>query len=209
MSQEVRTPRTYGNWARPRSPGVGPLGLVGSIIALAGTLTAVLLVPYNLLVALGVGALTAVVLLPFIPTRSGRTGWGEALGRLSWWHGQARGQHIYQAGPLSAGGRFRLPGLGAAIVAHEATDAAGRPFAVLTHPGAGGTATAVLGVQPEGEALIDEPDRDRMVANLGAWEAALGHEPALIAAAVTIETAPDPGTRLAAELAARRSPDAP
>jgi len=188
---------------------VGPLGLVGSGVALLGTLIAAVLVPVNLLYALGMGALTGLVLVPLIPTRSGRTGWGEAIARLAWWRGRAKGQHVYEAGPLSPGARFRLPGLAAAIVAHEATDAAGQPFALLLHPSAGGTATAVLGIQPEGEALIDEADRDRMVATLGGWQAALGHEPGLIAAAIVIETAPDPGTRLAAELAARRSPDAP
>ena len=56
--------------------------------------------------------------------------------------------------------------------------------------------TVVLETEPDGAALVDQPQVDQWVAHYGQWIAALSQEPGLVACQVSVETAPDPGTRL-------------
>ena len=88
------------------------------------------------------------------------------------------------------------------------SDAWGRPFAVLSHPHLG-QVTAVIAAASDGAALVDASEVDNRVAHWGAWLADLGHEPGLVAASVTIEAAPDTGTRLRHEVEHNIDPDAP
>ena len=90
----------------------------------------------------------------------------------------------------------------------EAEDAFGRPFAVLTYPWVGHL-TVVLETEPDGAALTDQWQIDQWVARYGAWLATLPQEAGLVAAAVSIEAAPDPGTRLRHMIDERIRPDAP
>jgi len=62
---------------------------------------------------------------------------------------------------------------------------------------------------PEGSQLVDVETVDEWVACWGGWLAKLGHEANLEACSVTVETAPDPGSRLAAEVDAMLTVDAP
>ena len=69
--------------------------------------------------------------------------------------------------------------------------------------------TVVLACEPDGAALVDQEQIDVWVARWGQWLAALGDEPGVIAASVTIETAPDTGTRLRNHVTSRIDPQAP
>jgi hypothetical protein len=90
----------------------------------------------------------------------------------------------------------------------EATDAQGRPFAIVTLPKRR-LHTIVFTADPDGAALVDPDDVDMMVARWGAWLANLGDEPGIVAVSVTVETVPDSGERLRRELDATTRPDAP
>ena len=90
----------------------------------------------------------------------------------------------------------------------EWQDSHGRPFALL-HTPATRHFTVVLAAEPDGAALVDQEQIDNQVAEYGIWLANLGDEPGIEAATVTIETAPDTGTRLKAEVAGSLDPDAP
>ena len=204
-------PTTYGNWARPRTPGLIPrLGIVGSAGLLAGIVLVLLTAQ-----ARGFGAGVAVLVLLLVGlapalyrSPAGRNGWQVAAGQAGWAAGRARGQHLYLAakvpprpgdGPPVAFGQHRLPGLLASSRLFEVATPTGQRVA-LVHVPAARHYTVQLGIAPEGDALVDEDTIDAWVAGWAGWLANLGHEPALVAAVVTVEAAPDPGHRLAAEV---------
>jgi hypothetical protein len=66
----------------------------------------------------------------------------------------------------------------------------------------------VLTTAPDGAALVDDDQVDNWVAHWGAWLASLADEPGLVGAAVIVDTAPDPGTRLRQEVLGHRSLEA-
>lgn len=67
----------------------------------------------------------------------------------------------------------------------------------------------MIGTEPDGAALVDQEQIDVWVADWGHWLANLADEPGIEAASVTIETAPDSGTRLRREVLMNLDADAP
>ncbi|WP_405810941.1 hypothetical protein OG729_39165 [Streptomyces sp. NBC_00210] len=211
MSTEAVTHPTYGNWRRPRRPGLGPLGLVGTVGVFGGLVLVLLASLVSLVAAAVVLVPLVVVLTPLtLRTQDGRNLYQLMTLRIGWRRRKAKGAHLYVSGPLSQrpGGRFRPPGLLNRVTADEGRDAYDRPFGVLHHRNRN-LYTVVLGCEPDGGSLVDPDQVDVWVAMWGEWLARLSHEPGLRGASIIIETAPDPGTRLAAEVLPRISPDAP
>lgn len=207
---EARGPSTFGHWRRPASPGLGNLGLLGTGLLLGGLVVSVLTALVSRSGAVVVLAAVALVLLPLALRRDGRSGLQRLTARLAWWYGVRTRRHLYRSGIVSLvpGGRHLLPGLAAASVLHEALDAYERPFGLLEVP-ATGHYSAVLRCEADGAALVDAEQVESWVAAWGDWLSALAHEPSLVAAAVTVEAAPDPGTRLEDEVARQLHPAAP
>ncbi len=205
-------PRTYGNWRKPTSPGLPRLGMLGTAVAL-GSLVLVMLVQ------IAAGLLAAAVcllgvclgLLPLVwRNRADRNGWQVLVAKACWRIGRRRRQHLYASSltaPVSFGAA-RLPGLLASSRLLEAVTAHGEQFALLHLPSTKHFAV-VIRVDPEGSQLVDVETVDEWVACWGGWLARLGHEANLEACSVTIETAPDPGSRLTAEVDAMLTADAP
>ncbi len=203
--------RTYGNWRKPTSPGIGNLGLAGTIILLAGLVITVIAMMFSLVAGLIVLVLIGLSLAPlFFHDRHGRSMLQGLIARLAWNRGRSAGQHIYRSGPLglTAFGSFRLPGLAASSSVYEAKDSYGRAFGLIEVPSSGHF-TAVFECGADGASLVDPDQVDTWVAYWGSWLSSLAHEPALVAASVSIETAPDPGTRLSQEVEGNLSPTAP
>jgi len=200
---ETTEPRTYGNWRKPSTPGLPGLGLLGTVAALGGVVLVVLVqMLAGLLPALVVLAVVAAAVLPLLyRNRSGRNGWQAAAARVLWLRGRRARQHLFRSGLLApaAHGGTTLPGLLAPSVLYEAVDAYGAPFALL-HVPATRHYSVVLRCDPEGSALVDPETSDTWVARWGRWLAELPREPHLEAASATVETAPDPGSRLAREV---------
>ena len=207
-----RSPRTYGNWRRPTSAGILGLGSVGTALLLVGLIMVVLMVMIaGLLEALVVaGVLGAVMLAVLTKDSHGRSLVSRAGARAAWWSARSRGTHIYRSGPLGRAewGTFQLPGLAAPIRMSEFTDSYGRPFALLYTP-ATANFSIVIGTEPDGAALVDQEQIDIWVADWGHWLANLGDEPGVEAASVTIETAPDSGSRLRREVELNVDENAP
>ncbi|GIJ24996.1 hypothetical protein Vqi01_01580 [Micromonospora qiuiae] len=209
-AESMKTP-TYGNWRRPRKAGLGSLGLVGTIGLFGGLVLVLISSMISLNAALVVGLPLALLLGPLaIRTQDGRNVYDMAAVRIGWMRRKSKGQHLYVSGPLSArpGGRFRPPGLLSRVTMLEGRDPYDRPFGVLFHRYRN-QYTIVLSCEPDGGSLVDSDQVDTWVALWGEWLSRLSHEPGLRGASVIVETAPDPGTRLATEVLGRISPNAP
>lgn len=209
-----RGPRTYGNWRRPTSPGIFGLGSIGTGLLLTGLVVVVITVmTAGLLQAVIVAAvLGGLLLLVLTKDAHGKNLLSRGGARVGWWSARSRGTNVYRSGPLGRAlwGTYQLPGLAAPTRLSEHTDSYGRPFAMLYTPSPQGASySIVIGTEPDGAALVDVEQIDIWVADWGHWLANLGEEPGIEAAAVTIETAPDSGTRLRREVMLNVDEDAP
>jgi hypothetical protein len=205
-------PRTYGNWRRPTSPGLPRLGLLGTVAALSSLVLVMFVqISAGLLPATVVAAACAAWVAPLAwRNRAGRNGWQVMLAKLLWRLGRRRRQDLYRSalvGPV-AFGATRLPGLLASSRLLRAVTAHGEEFALVHLPSTRHYAVLIR-CDPEGSQLVDAETVDEWVASWGGWLATLGHEASLEACTVTIETAPDPGSRLAAEVDSLLADDAP
>jgi len=209
---DTKVERTYGNWRQPRSAGIGPLGMISTLVLMGGIIVVIITTALlGLLVGLVVLVLLAVALGPLLlRDQHNKTGLQRIAVRAGWLRARSSGAHLYRSGPLgqSPWGTFQLPGLAAASTLSESEDSHGRPFALLRVP-ATGHYTVVLVTEPDGAALVDQEQLDQWVAHWGEWLASLGNEPGLVAASVTVETAPDSGARLEREVLSHLDPQAP
>lgn len=208
-----RGPRTYGNWRRPTSPGIFGLGSIGTVLLLGGLVLVVIVAMADVLAAVIVTAVLGVAMLLVVRKDShGKSAVSRAGARMAWWSARSRGANVYRSGPLGRAlwGTYQLPGLAAATRLTEHTDSYGRPFALLRTPSPQGVSySVVIGTEPDGAALVDQEQIDVWVADWGHWLANLGDEPGIEAASVTIETAPDSGTRLRREVGNNIDDEAP
>lgn len=200
--------RTYGHWQRPQSPGLLGLGTVGTIAALVGVVVVLIATMFNLLIGFVMLLVLSVAFTPLMLKIGGRSGAQHLTAWVSWRRGRRRRQHIFRSGALGSGGETTLPGLLASARMYAATDAYGQSMGMLHMP-ATRHYTVVLRCDADGAALVDREQVDSWVAHWGAWLASLSHEPGLDAASVTIETAPDSGERLRAEVDQLIDPAAP
>ncbi|WP_165962969.1 SCO6880 family protein [Occultella glacieicola] len=209
---ETQTARTYGNWRRPSTAGLGTLGLLATFVLFGGLIAiivAMMVGGWQVALPLGAAVLLAVIVLAF-RDRHGMSPAQRLAVRLGWWRTRRLGSHLYRSGPLGRvpWGTAQLPGLAAASRLSEHTDSYGRPFGLLYVP-ATGHYTIVISTEPDGAALVDTGDVDQWVAQWGVWLAALGDEPGLVGASVTVESAPDSGYRLRHEVSSNLDPNAP
>ncbi|WP_267717172.1 SCO6880 family protein [Streptomyces sp. CoH17] len=202
---------TYGNWRRPRRPGLGPLGLLGTVAVFGAIVFDLLVSLFSLQLVIVLAVLQVMLLLPLaVRTQDGRNVYQMLAVQIGWLQRKSKGTTTYLSGPLSPrpGGQFRPPGLLSRVKVMEGRDAYDQPFGVLHHSGRN-LYTIVLGCEPDGGSLVDTDQVDNWVASWGHWLARLSGEPALRGASVIVETAPDTGTRLANEVLPRIDANAP
>ncbi|MDH6700075.1 SCO6880 family protein [Streptomyces griseoviridis] len=211
MAVTEATPRTYGNFRKPRTSGLRGLSLGATMLLFAGLIAVVLTTLVSAYAALALGLVLVVATAPLaVRDRHGRTLMQRGAVRLAWWRSTSAGGHLYRSGPTgrTGFGSCRLPGLAAESVLTEAQDGYSRPFAMITIPSTGHHAV-VISCDADGAALVDEQQVDTWVAHWGQWLSALGAEPGLVAASVSVESAPDSGVRLQQEIAANTAAGAP
>ncbi|PBC72419.1 hypothetical protein BX261_7293 [Streptomyces sp. 2321.6] len=207
MAPDTETLRTYGNWRRPRPPGLGGLGLVPTgvlflFLAVAGTAA-----PLNLWIAAITVVIGAVVLVPLaVRDRYGRHMGTLLYSRLAWARGVMKGQNVYRSGILSKvpGGKSLLPGLAMPSDMYEATDGLGRAFGMIHYHQVEHFAVT-LSCSAQGGSLVDQGDINTWVANWGSFMQSMGGEPNLVGFQVVVEVAPDSGEKLHTEIAHQRS----
>jgi hypothetical protein len=191
--------RTYGNWRQPTSPGLLGLGSIGTGVMLAGLVATIITVMVSDVLH---AAVVFVVMAGFLAAVAVKDRHGQSVvvrssNRLNFLRARSSGSNLYRSGPMgrSDWGTNQLPGLAAQSRLSEYLDSYQRPFALL-HVPSSADYTVVIGTEPDGAALVDQEQVDGWVADWGHWLANLGNEAGIVAAAVTIETAPDTGTRL-------------
>lgn len=208
----ISGPRTYGNWKRPSRAGLYGLGMGGTYLLLGALIVVVVVtaaggILRGLVAFLLVGIAVAAILRR---DRHGRSVVDRAVTRAGWARTTATGANVYRSGPLGfvPWGTAQLPGLAAQLRLSEHTDGYGRNFALIYAPSTA-TYTVVLATEPDGAALVDPEQVDTWVADWGTWLASLADEPGLQGCSVTVETAPDTGHRLRAEVSSSIDPAAP
>lgn len=204
--------RTYSHWRRPRSAGLGTLSGPATVLLFIGApIFIVVLFVTDIWGALTVALLLAALLYGMSVTdKHGRSILTRMSGRIMWASSKRRKTNLYRSGPLGSVpyGRNRLPGIGALTEVTEWQDSWGRPFGLIHIPFKSHF-TIVLSGEPDGAALVDQSQIDVWVAHWGHFMATLGNEAGIVAASVTIESAPDHGTRLRTEVENNLDPDAP
>jgi len=201
--------RTYGNWRLGQRAGLFGLGPAATVAAFAVMVISIILMVISVPVALGFAAFGALTLAPLAIRINGRTGLQVLAARMAWWMGRSGRQHVYFSGIVSrVTETHRLPGVLATSEVYEVeTGRSGRVGVVVVPQTRHYTVT--LRCAPEGTDLVDQSVIDGRVARLAGWLSSLGREAMLVQAQVTVETTPDPGTALAAEVAATTRTDAP
>lgn len=210
MGQPIETRvRTYGGWRRARGIGLFGMGQGQTFAALAMVVGLLVVVSVNLVVGLYLLPVVAVVLAMFV-LRWGGVPLSHAVAqRLRWWWGSMHGWTEYRGGVVTEHPRaWQLPGVLAPTTLLSAEDGGARRFGVVYHRGQG-LMTVTLRCAAASTWLADPEEADVWVANWGGWLASLGHLPMVRYAAVTVDTAPDPGSTLADHVESRIVPGAP
>ncbi|MEV0297061.1 SCO6880 family protein [Nocardia sp. NPDC050710] len=203
--------RTYSAGTRPRAEGLFGLSWVAMVTAGVVIVTVVLAQAIVGLLAagilLGVGT---VVTAPLVIQIGGRTGYVRALLLWQWWRGARRGEHRYRSGSFSAipGGATTLPGLLAPSRLYQGQAVDGHSFGLIHLPKFD-EYTVVLRAWPQGGEAVDQELVDQWVAAWGSFLASLGSAPDVKAIVPVIDTVPETGNRLTAEVSAIVRPGAP
>ena len=202
------TVRTYGGWRRSR--GMGLLGLgPGQTLLLLGTLTVLVIAATADAALLAVAAVPALAVLSLVLVRLDGVPLGAGLvQRLRWQLATARGHTSYRSGLMVAGPHaWGLPGVLAPTTLIAVSDPGG-DYAIV-HNQRLATMSVTLRCAATSTWLADPDEGAVWVANWGSWLANLGYLPTVAHVAVTVDSAPDPGTRLSDHIARRILPSAP
>lgn len=212
MSAPIVERISYGNLRPPRRPGVLGLGMAASVCGgIAAIVVVVMLMFAGILAALVTLVVLTLVLLPLvIHGRDGHTGYEKILAATLFRRADRAGKTKYVSGVTgqTPDGCTRLPGLLAATELVSGTDVYGEEFGVLITP-AIEHYSIVFQTEATGAEMVNQSVTDNEVAHHGGWLAQLSQEADVVAAAVTVETAPDPGTRLVRMMNRHRQDDAP
>lgn len=209
MTSEHNHVRTYGGWRRSRGIGLLGLGPAATFVLLGGLIVVLIIAALSIRMLLYIAppvllAATAALIRP-----NGTPLARLAVQRLRWRHATRTGQTGYRAEVIQHHtGFLQLPGTLAATELLSAEDGYGGRYGLVRDRHTG-YLTATLRVVPTSTWLADTGDADSWVANWGAWLASLGYLPAVRWVSITIDTAPDPGSTLAGQVAVAIDPEAP
>ncbi len=200
---------TYGGWRRSRGIGLLNMSPGGTVLVMV-TIAMVLLAGAVSLTVAAYLVGPAVVLVFFAVAQ-----WQGAplihviTRRVRWWWGSLHGHTSYRAGIVVEHPRaWQLPGVLAPTELFSAEDSYGGQYGVVWDKRSG-LLTATLRCAATSTWLANPGDSERWVANWGAWLASLGYMPEVRWVAVTVDTAPDPGSTLREQVEARMVPTAP
>jgi hypothetical protein len=200
--------RTYGGWRRSRSMGLFGLGPVQTLVVLAAITTLIIAgsVSVTGLAILAVPCLGTVALMVLrwdgVPLVAG------IQQRLRWMSGSSHSYTSYRSGVMVEGEHaWQLPGVLAPTTLLSVDDPGGA-FGVVYNRRLGHF-TVTLRCAATTTWLADAATTATWVASWGGWLANLGYLPAVSHVAITVDTAPDSGSRLADYVSRRIAPNSP
>jgi hypothetical protein len=204
----TRPVRTYGGWRRTRAIGLFGAGPVATV-AVLGCVVLPLLLAAASLRAGAIAAVPAVAVAGLTLAKVDGVSLGSIVQRrLRWTWGSARGYPVHRAGTvIEHEGAWTLPGVLANTQLLTVQDGAGTFGLVWDRRS--GHLTATLRCAAASTWLVDGDDADGWVGNWHAWLASLGYLPMVRWVAVTVDTAPEPGTTLQAAVLPRIRASAP
>jgi hypothetical protein len=196
----VKQQRTYGNWRRGTRPGLFGLGPLGTVLAFVVMVCATGSLVMSRWLAIGIAATGVALLAPLALRLHGRTGAQVLATHVLWQWGRRRRHHIYLTGPASpVSATHLLPGILAKSVLWETETGLREPLGVVIIPQSRHY-SITLDCLTEGMDLVDQDVLDQRVGRFAAWLNVCVREPMLVQAQITIETAPDQGAALVAEV---------
>ncbi|BCY10976.1 SCO6880 family protein [Actinoplanes sp. L3-i22] len=200
--------RTYGGWRRSR--GMGLLGLGPA--QTATVLAAVTVLAMSGSLGLSVLAVTAgpcvLVVILLLARWDGVPLAAGIAQRVRWLAGTSRGSTRYQSGIAAAGEHaWQLPGVLAPTRLLAVPDPGG-DYGIV-HNERLGTMAVTVRCAATSTWLSDAATTASWVASWGGWLANLGYLPIVDHVAVTVDTAPDQGSRLAEHVGRRIVPNSP
>ena len=201
------TPRTYGGWRKARGMGLFGLGPGGTIAILTALTFGIITLSVSASSLLVVGPVCAIVIAATLIQWDGVSLGHAVQQRLRWLLGAHR--TTWRSGVMAAGPHaWQLPGVLAATQLLSVDDGRGGTYGVVHHRRLR-TMTVTWRCAAQSTWLADQEQAAAWVANWGGWLAGLGHQQTVSHIAVTVETAPDTGSRLADHVTARLVPDGP
>lgn len=194
----------YGNYRQPRAAALfGSGGFLQSLLLGVGLLVTLAALVLAGLVPAMVTAVATVALAGLVGFRDQHhTTLAQRIAeRIAQRRAQRSGANLLLAGPLSplGYGTHQLPGIAAQTTMTEHVDAWGQPFTVVHTPRSDDYSVTYTAM-PDGAALVDPEVLNTWVGNYGGWLAGHALEADLVGASLVIETRPDTGHRLAAEV---------
>lgn len=203
------TPVTRHVPTKPRSSGVGPFGMFGTLIAFACMIITVILLTF-VSTPSGVAffLLSGLVLGALVGRDRHDQSVVDKVGARIWHHHKVKtGAATFLPGTITELGSHLVPGVASKSILTEDVDMNGTPYAMLTYPQTGHHVVAIQ-ANPDGASLVDDATIEARVVKYGEWLSSLAYEPNLVQAAITVEIAADQLPGLQLELESNTSPDA-
>lgn len=208
MSSTQPEVRTYGGWRRSRGMGLFGLGPLQTFIVLAAITILIMSGSIGLQAMAYVAGPCIITVLLILGRWDGVSLSAGIAQRVRWLIGTTRGYTSYRSGVMVAGEHaWQLPGVLASTTLLEVDDEAGNYGVVYNRRL--GTMTVTLRCAATSTWLADPAATSSWVANWGGWLANLGYLPVVKHVAVTVDTAPDPGSRLTDYVGRRMVPNGP
>lgn len=201
--------RTYGGWRKAKGMGLFGLGPGATVVVMATGVIGLLSVTISMRLFL-IWALPGPLIIALTIARCDGETLAERGQRLTRWRwAKMRGWTSLRSGVLIDHPRaWQLPGVLAPTRVLSVEDGRGGHFGVV-HDQRSGLLTATLRCDARSTWLVEDRQADGWISNWHAWLADLGMMPMVVWVAVTIETAPEPGTTLEQRVIARIDPQAP
>ncbi len=210
--QEPKVP-LYTGWRPNTSVGLFGLTTIQSLVMLAAIgVVVVVELTAGVLKAAVLGALLALtVVIVSKRDKHGLCILDRIEERARFQVEKRRRRNVFRGGALSvakrSSGKLEPPGYLGRLRLVDAQDAWRRPFTMVRHPG--GQLTVVMALAPSGAGLVDQEEINKKVALWGEHIKDVAKETGVVATTLTVESSPDPGSRLRREVLSRRSPSSP
>ncbi|NAZ81037.1 hypothetical protein GTR02_04305 [Kineococcus sp. R8] len=201
--------RTYGGWRRTRGIGLFGLGATATLIVLGCAVVPLLGLAIDVRTGLTLAVPCALVTLVTCARIDGVPFSHLVIRRCQWRWAVARGYTSLRAGVVSDHpSAWQLPGVLAPTELLSVEDGRGGRFG-LVRDRSSGLLTATLRCASTSTWLVDGADADAWVSNWHSWLASRGFDPLVAWVAVTVDTAPEPGSTLARNVGVRLDGSAP